>query len=363
MTQNHSASFAALMFALAVGSASAAELAQQPSWISSEFLYEKAPFRSVHASTIAETPNGLVASVFGGTAEKDPDVGIWVMRQVKGKWTPPVEVANGIQYLTPYGLPYRHPCWNPVLFQQPNGPLLLFYKCGPDPAFWWGMMTTSTDHGETWATPHRLPEAIDGPVKNKPVLMPDGSLLCGCSTEYDGRRVHFERLSADGKTWSRTEPVNDGKRYTAIQPSILFHGKDRLQAIGRTRNGKLFEVWSEDGGNTWGEMTLTTLPNSSTGTDAVTLADGRQLLVYNHTPKGRSPLNVSLSDDGKVWNAALVLEDEPKAEFSYPAVIQTSDGLVHITYTWKRERVRHIVIDPKKLATKPIVDDNWPASK
>ena len=80
----------------------------------------------------------------------------------------------------------------------------------------------------------------------------------------------------------------------------------------------------------------------------MTLKDGRQLIVYNHTPKGRSPLNVAVSRDGKAWEAALVLESEP-GEYSYPAVIQAADGRIHITYTWKRQRVKHVVVDPAKL--------------
>jgi predicted neuraminidase len=81
--------------------------------------------------------------------------------------------------------------------------------------------------------------------------------------------------------------------------------------------------------------------------------------VYNHTTKGRSPLNVSVSRDGKTWEAALVLESEP-GEYSYPAVIQTSDGLVHITYTWKRQRIKHVELDPARLKAVPMPDGNWP---
>ena len=94
----------------------------------------------------------------------------------------------------------------------------------------------------------------------------------------------------------------------------------------------------------------------------MTLRDGRHLLVYNHTAKGRTPLNVALSRDGKAWSAALVLEHEP-GEYSYPAVMQAADGLVHITYTWKRERVRHVVVDPKQLRETPIVASVWPHSR
>ena len=106
-------------------------------------------------------------------------------------------------------------------------------------------------------------------------------------------------------------------------------------------------------------MKATSLPNPNAGIDAVMLRDGRGLLVYNHTEKGRSPLNVAVSSDGKLWNAALVLEDKP-GEYSYPAVIQTTDGLVHITYTWKRQRIKHVVIDPTKLRYREIIDGRWP---
>src|SRR5689334_18195752 len=92
----------------------------------SEFIYEKASFPQCHASTIVETKAGLVAAWFGGTREKNRDVGIWLSRRLEDKWTPPVEVANGNQ---PDGS--RLPCWNPVLFQPKTGPLLLFYKVRP----------------------------------------------------------------------------------------------------------------------------------------------------------------------------------------------------------------------------------------
>ncbi len=310
-----------------------------------EFLFEVAPFPSCHASTLAEVNGSLVAAWFGGSHEKHPDVGIWAARCEAGRWSAPIEVANGL--VSPAS---RHPCWNPVLFQPREGPLLLFYKVGPSPSRWWGMLRRSDDGGRSWSKPERLPAGILGPVKNKPVQLPGGDIVCPSSTEDGGWRVHFERANAGCTTWQTTGPVNDGRTIGAIQPSLLVHGDTHLQAVGRTQQGRVFTVESWDAGRTWGTMTLLDLPNPDSGTDALTLGDGRFLLVYNHTATGRSPLNVAVSEDGRRWMPVLTLEDTP-GEFSYPAVIQTSDGLVHITYTWKRRRIQHVVLDPARLQT------------
>ena len=356
--------FVCALSALLLLTVGCATIKNQDPIVKSEFIFETAPFPSCHASTIVETKSGLVAAWFGGTAERNPDVCIYVSRNENGQWTAPVAVADGVGFST-----NRLPTWNPVLFQPKGGPLMLFYKVGPQPSKWWGMLTTSTDDGKTWTAPQRLPEGILGPIKNKPVQLANGDILCGSSTEGDGGwRVHFERTSDFGITWTATLPVNDGKIIGAIQPSILFLKDGSLEAVGRTHNEKLFQIKSNDDGKTWGAMTLTDLPNPDSGTDAVTLHDGRQLLVYNHNirtgsnNKGRSPLNVAVSDDGEKWSAALVLEDAPDAPngFAYPAVMQTSDGLVHITYTWERKRIKHAVIDPNNLSLRPIVNGEWP---
>ncbi len=139
-------------------------------------------------------------------------------------------------------------------------------------------------------------------------------------------------------------------------------GGDRLLAIGRSRQKRVFQITSEDSGKTWGKMTLTSLPNPNSGTDAVTLKDGKHLLIYNHTEKGRTPLHLAGSEDGLNWKGALVLETEP-GEYSYPAIIQTRDGLVHVTYTWRRQRVKHAVIDPSKLVYRSMNDGLWPKNK
>lgn len=330
-----------------------------PGLVSSEFLFDSAPFASCHASTICETESGLIAAWFGGTEEGASDVAIWCSRQVNGRWTRPVAVADGLPEDGP-----ALPCWNPVLFQVPNGPLLLFYKVGPAPSNWWGMVKRSTDAGVSWGDAERLPDGYLGPIKNKPLWL-NGQLLCGSSTEDGPWRVHFERASADLSDWTNLALRRQQGNFSVIQPTLFQWSEQKIQALCRSADGCIVETWTEDGGETWSQLAATSLPNPNSGLDGVTLRDGRQLLVYNHTrkeegdPSGRAMLNLALSSDGRQWQAAAVLE-RGSGEYSYPAVIQSRDGMVHVTYTHQRSRIRHLVIDPQKLDIRPIAGDAWP---
>ncbi|MEX2565799.1 MAG: sialidase family protein [Cyclobacteriaceae bacterium] len=331
--------------------------------VHAELIYplENRPTPQVHASTLVETPEGLLAAFFAGTHERNPDVGIRVSHLKDGKWSRPKEVANGVENDT-----LRYPCWNPVLFQPMEGPLMLFYKVGPNPREWWGMVITSEDNGETWTSPVKLGEDpkighLLGPVKNKPLQLEDGTIISPSSVELiegeDTRwMVHFEISKDNGKSWQVIGPINDGEEFDAIQPSILTHPNGDLQVLCRTRQDVIAESWSSDNGLTWSAMEATSLPNPNSGTDAVTLADGRHLLVYNHStkegeePKGRNILNLAISDDGKSWSPVMTLENEPNdAGYSYPAIIQDADGMVHISYTYNRETVKYALLDPDKL--------------
>jgi len=213
-----------------------------------------------------------------------------------------------------------------------------------------------------------------GPIKNKPIQLSDGSILSPSSIEYyqiqnsDTSEVwltHLEHSSDMGKTWNKIGPLNDGKDFNVIQGSLLNYPNGKMQILCRTENAKrIYQSWSDDEGMSWSSWSPTDLPNPDAGTDAVILSDGRALLVYNHTTfdgRDRDFLNVAVSKDGIKWHAAYVLEDRKgDFEFSYPAVIQTSDGLVHITYTWNRERIKHVVLDPKQFVLKEIMNSVWP---
>jgi len=320
-----------------------------------EFIYDTLTAKTpqCHASTVAASGDYLIAAWFGGTHEKNKDVGIWVSRKSGDAWSEPLEVVNGIQNDT-----LRYPCWNPVLFQPKEGPLVLFYKVGPSPREWWGRKIISHDNGNTWTEDAALPEGFLGPIKNKPVELADGSVMYPTSTEHDGWKVQMEFSNAGFTEWRKTGDLNDGKEIGAIQPTILFHPDGVIQALCRTQQGFVSDLWSEDNGKTWGEMGRSILPNPNSGIDAVTLKDGRHLLVYNPVADNwgaRVPLTVSVSDNGSDWTDVLELEplphgaDPEKLEFSYPAVVQTDDGKVHIVYTWNRKTVKYVVLDPSQI--------------
>ena len=371
---------------------------RHPAITKDEFLYEKAAFPQCHAATIVETRKGdLVASYFGGQHERHPEVCIYVSIKKKGakEWSAPILAGDGV-----FSDGSRKACWNPVITEMPNGELWLFYKIGINVKDWTGWLVKSKDGGRTWSKREELPKGFLGPVKNKPELV-DGRLLCPSSTEDNGWKFHMEIYDLKTKQWKYVGPVEaeqalrceDMQTATApgtatvpgaftpgkkedieapdaggvadkngmhpidcIQPSILKLKDGRLQVLMRTRNGKIATSFSCDKGDTWSKVTLLDVPNNQSGTDAVTLKDGRHVLIYNNfqtlpgTKKGvRTPLSIAISDDGTHWRHALTLEDSPISQYSYPSIIQGKDGKLHAVYTWRRLRVAYKEIDINEL--------------
>lgn len=314
--------------------------------IKTEFVYSAnaVDFLSCHASTLTECHDGtLLAAWFGGTHERHQDVCIYVSHYEHGQWSLPQKIADGAEDGTKY------PCWNPVLFTLDNGTLVLYYKVGPNPRSWWGLYKTSTDHGKSWSSAIRIPDNLLGPIKNKPIRLMNGHILYPTSFETDDIwNIYLEYSDQDLQNWKKTAVDNAGT--LSIQPTILKHNSNQLQLLCRSQNGFITESWSKDGGITWTPLTLTKLLNNNAGIDGVSLTDGRFLLVHTPLMEGRHKLSVSLSNDGKKWKKWFVLEkDRPGQEYSYPAVIQTKDGLVHITYTWRRQLIKHVVLNPHKI--------------
>jgi predicted neuraminidase len=304
-----------------------------------------APFAASHASTVVELKNGdLMSAWFGGTAEGKPDVAIWGATRTRTRWSAPVELAREPDV----------PCWNPVLFHTRDGKLWLYYKFGPSPQTWTGARKWSQDEGKTWSPVEHLPAGLLGPIRAKPLVLLDGTIVSGTSIEaYRSWAAWIERSTDGGKTWTKIGPIvppvevpesPDSQDIDGIiQPSVVPLGKKHLRLYARStaKTARVCVADSYDDGATWTQARPLEVPNPNSGIDAVALKDGRVVLVYNDTTSGRTPLNLAVSNDGEHFKMFYTLEKSP-GEYSYPAIIQTASGDLEMTYTWNRKTIEHV---------------------
>jgi predicted neuraminidase len=314
----------------------------------SQFIFTSAPFASAHASNIVQLRNGdFLASWFGGSAEGKPDVAIWASRFSSGHWSTPFEMARETDIA----------CYNPVMFYTRDGRLWFYYKFGPHPSSWSAGRRWSDDDGKNWSEVEHLPAGLYGPIRAKPLVLEDGTVVSGSSVEsYHSWACWIERSTDNGKTWKRIGPITVPQNasdhanasrapYGIIQPSVISLGGGRLRLYARSTSqiGHVCMADSADSGLTWTQARPIAVPNPNSGIDAVRLKDGRIVLVYNNTTTGRTPLNLAVSEDAEHFRMFKTLEDEP-GEYSYPAMIQGREGDLHITYTWNRKRIRYVRI-------------------
>jgi predicted neuraminidase len=184
-------------------------------------------------------------------------------------------------------------------------------------------------------------------VRAKPITLADGSLLAPTSVEsYQAWTAYVDRSTDGGKTWRRSTPIAvPGKPFGLIQPTLIETAPGHVMALCRSRGiGFICRADSTDGGVTWSPAQPTTLANPNSGIDAVRTTTGDIYLIYNPTKLRRTPLNLDRSrDGGQTWETVQVLEEDA-GEFSYPAIILTSDGSLQMVYTWNRQKIRHVVV-------------------
>ncbi len=318
-----------------------------------EFVSEKMPTPSCHASTVVELSNGdLLASWFGGTREGAPDVAIWMSRRTPAGWSAPKEAAREPEVAT----------YNPVLFHSADGLLWFYYKFGTSPGVWAAAREYSRDEGTSWSPVEHLPAGLYGPIRAKPLVLGDGTILSGTSVEsYGTWACWVERSTDNGRTWSRIGPIaaplslaahppERGKPHGIIQPSLIDLGNRHIRLYARSTNNiaKICQSDSLDNGLTWGPVQTTALPNPNSGIDALRLRDGRLVMVYNNTTSGRTPLNLAVSATGEKWSNFHELESDP-GEYSYPALIQARNGDLLLTYTWNRVKIRFVRFPLQKV--------------
>lgn len=305
-------------------------------------IFDKAPYPSCHASTVVEhEPGRLMAAWFGGKAEGARDVQIWASTFDGAAWAEPVVV----------GTEPGQPCWNPVLFTTAKGALVLWYKAGPSPQTWTGFVRRSADAGRTWSKPRMMPAGFYGPVRAKPVLLADGTILAGTSVEsHRDWTPYVDRSADDGVTWTRSNAFPVGETFKQIQPTLLVGKGGEVVALLRSGNPrKICSAVSKDGGATFSPAEPTAFDNPNSGIDVARTREGDAFLIYNPSALLRTPLSLARStDDGRTWAKVVDLEAEP-GEYSYPAMVASSKGTLEITYTWRRTHIKHVSVDPRKF--------------
>ncbi len=325
--------------------------------VKSEFISDKVYPPSVHASSICEVSKGVFAATwFGGSFEKSPDTSIWFSLNTNGLWETPRELVCGIMPNSQK----RYPAWNPVITKTPSGRVLLFYKVGSSPRDWFGYYIYSDDACKTWSKPVSLPEGFIGPVRSKPIYLENGDIIMPSSQEVTSRgawSIHFEKADANLKNWSVSAPEKLYTNYfffadgvNVIQPSIVRLKSGKIVALCRSREHFAFKTESLDDGKTWSNLErVDNLKNQNSGIDMLLLKDETILVAYNpgenRTP--RRKLLIAKSSNFNDWDDVFTLEDFPPpehAEFSYPSIIQDSEGLIHLTYTWNRTHIKHVVL-------------------
>ena len=303
-----------------------------------EPIFKKAHFNQCHASTLVQLPNGkFLVAWFGGSLEGRDDVGIWAAERFQGRWSVPRRIAKVRD----------HAHWNPVLYADSDGRVHLFFKVGKTISDWETWTAVSEDGGWTWSQPTELmpgDRGGRGPVKNKPILLADGSLLAGASLERGGVwNVFVDRSEDGGESWEASDIVELDRPHFegagVIQPTLWESEPGQVHMLTRSTCGSICRSDSHDGGRTWTPLYQTRLPNNNSGIDLARLDNGSLALVCNPVPRRiRTPLAILLSDDnGRTWPRRLDIETE-EGEYSYPAIIPTRVGMA-ITYSWKRAHI------------------------
>jgi predicted neuraminidase len=311
--------------------------------VKKDFVFgDDRPFAQCHASTLLRTQDGkFLVAWFGGTREKHDDVGIWLSKGEPGHWSAPVEIAK-----------IREDAhWNPVLFRDPSGNITLFFKVGKTIDFWETWFKVSEDNGDTWSEAKELvagDKGGRGPVRNKPIVLSDGSWLAPASNELKGVWNAFvDRSEDNGKTWTSSAFLKINRDSVpgegVIQPALWESAPGRVHMLLRSSAGVICRSDSDDFGKTWSPVYRTSLPNPNSGIDVTKLENNKLVLIFNPDDQNwgsRSPISLAVSNDnGKTWQPIIELErGSDEDEFSYPSVISFGNT-VALTYTWKRQRV------------------------
>ncbi len=319
-----------------------------------------------HVATLAplikDKKGAMAAAWYSGSREGARDVSIYLSRldPDTGLWSKPRPVMDRHTASRDLGRRVKK-VGNALLHMDSAGVLWMFYSTISVGG--WSMSTLSYTHsldgGITWAKSRRMllsPVAnLTNNVKNKAVALDDGSFLIPAYHELARKFSEVVRFDPASQRYEKRKMSSPSGGVRAIQPAVvggqggtlsaLFRNMGRNMARGEGNNAYLST--SHDGGATWTGLALTNLPNPNSGLDALRLSDGRMLAAANDLGKGRHRLSLLVSkDNGMSWKQLYKIEDEDEGEeFSYPFLARDSEGNIHLAYTYKRERIKHVIFN------------------
>jgi predicted neuraminidase len=307
-----------------------------------------------HPACLTELENGdLYLVYYGGAGEYAGDTSVFGSRLTKGTttWSPPKPIAHD---------PFRS-VGNAVIWNAPDGLVWLFYvvRYGATWSTSRVQFKVSRDNAETWSDASSLSLEEGMMVRNRPIVLRDGSYLLPAykETGHDTESVApdstslFFRFDPKAKTWSETGRIRSPKGN--IQPAVVQIDDKKLVAYCRRGGGYdpkeigyIVRSESTDGGRTWSVGVDSAFPNPNAAVDFLKLASGRLLLVFNDSMTARTPLTVAISPDlDRTWPFRRNLVEGP-GDFGYPSAFQARDGKIHVVYTSERRTViNHAVFD------------------
>jgi len=322
----------------------------------------------VQVASICESLDGKLAAVwYSGSRVGAKDVKIFFTSCVPERgipWSKP-RVLVSRETASKELNRYVKKVGNPVIFSDLKGEMWLIYVTISIGGWSCSSLNvkTSNDGGITWTPSRRIPLSpfynVSELVKNKPLSLKDGGLMLPIYHECLGKfpeMLHIRRHpSKQGIAWLKAR-ITGGRSF--IQPAMVALGPSSAAVFLRSclEERAVTRAVTTNGGNTWSETLTLDLPNPDSGLDALLLPDGRILLVFNDSKDNRENLTLAISsDDGINWTRVATLECTPYARYSYPYIILDQKERVHLVYTWRDKRIKHVIIN-KSWINKKIED-------
>jgi alpha-L-fucosidase len=301
-----------------------------------------------HGSSIVElSDHNLLCCWYAGSEECAPDIKIFSNRydQSVKTWSAPAIVAAHNERAE--GRWMRTKTFgNCALFVDDENVVWLFYAAMPMGGWSSARVDykTSKDNGQTWSQAKTLVGTFCNLPRNKPLRLGPGKFTVPLYKNFGHKYSYTCTLTVSGgEIRSKTFERIDGPENT--QPTLVQRSEKELVAYLRDPTWEsLMFSHCDPSQLQWSSAERLQMPNPNAAIDAVQTNDGQTLLVYNDSKKGRNPLSLAYSENGRDFKKIWDFEYSPSGgSFSYPAIIRAADGSYHLTYSHeRRSAIKHV---------------------